>query len=176
MSEWDIARRTGRCQVSGKAIGEGDDYYAVLFDRGESFERLDVAVDNWTGPPEGAFSYWRARVPVKAKKKRLLVDDAVLVGFFERLGQESEPSKLEFRFVLALILMRKRLLRYERTVNDGGQEVWLMKLKGSEAAHRVVNPNLGEDRITAVSSQLSAILHEDVAEMMDVNDENGDES
>ena len=91
---------------------EGDEYYAVLLDRGDHFDRADCSAAHWTGPPDGAFSYWKARVPVRAeKKRRLLVDDAVLVSFFTRLAREEESSKQEFRFVLALILMRRRLIK-----------------------------------------------------------------
>lgn len=162
MSEWDVARPTGRCAVSGRELAEGEEFYAVLFDRGGQFQRCDYALAHWQGLPPDAFCFWRSRVPRRHRKRRLLVDDAVLVDLFNRLADHDEPIKIQFRFLLALILMRKRLLKYEETVRQAGQELWLMRLKGQDQPQRVMNPQLGEDEIEQVSQQLGAILNEDV--------------
>jgi len=169
--EWQVERTSGRCAVSGREFAEGDEFYAVLFDRGEQFERLDYSPACWDGPPAGAYCFWKSRVPQRAKKQRLLVNDEVLVSFFSRLAQEDEPSKRQFRFVLALILMRKRLLKYEQTVHEDDSEIWLMRLKSRDELHRVVNPQLGEEQIGQVSQQLGAILHEDATAFIGLNEE-----
>jgi len=62
-----------------------------------------------------------------------------------------------------LILMRKRLLKYEGNVHEGEGEVWLMRLRGDERQHRVHNPQLAEEQLEAVGQQLGSILHEDVS-------------
>jgi hypothetical protein len=160
-SEWQVDRTSGTCAVSGRQFAEGDEFYAVLFDRGDHFERLDYSLPCWDGPPAGAYCFWKSRVPQREKKRRLLVDDEVLVSFFSRLAEDDEPTKRQFRFVLALILMRKRLLKYEQTVHEDDSEIWLMRLKSRDELHRVVNPQLGEHQIGEVSRQLGAILHED---------------
>ncbi len=85
-------------------------------------------------------------------------------GFFVRLAGETEPCRVHFRFVLALILMRKRRLRYEgSTVTDDG-EVWTVVLTRDRSTHQVVNPRLRDDQVENVSRQLSAILHSDMGE------------
>jgi hypothetical protein len=147
---------------------EGEEFYAVLVEDGESFRRADYSLDAWDGPPDGAFSYFRTRVPIKEKRKRLLVDDEVLVNFFLRLTDETEPLRLHFRFVLALILLRKRLLRYDRSETEEGVDVWQMTLTTDKSAHRVVNPSLTDEQIEGVSGQLSAILHGDMGTWAEV--------
>jgi hypothetical protein len=62
------------------------------------------------------FSFWKTTMPLPQQKKKLLVDDSVLVDVFQRMEGKTEPQEERFRFVLALILMRKRLLKYESTV------------------------------------------------------------
>jgi hypothetical protein len=62
--------------------------------------------------------------------------------------------------------MRKRLLKYEQTVQQADQELWLMRLKGQDQPQRVVNPQLGEEQIEQVSQQLGAILNEDVTALI----------
>jgi len=100
-------------------------------------------------------------VPRKEEKKKLLVDDAVLVEFFERLEGQQEPERLQFRFVLALILMRKRKLAYEGSEKQDEQDVWVMRMRGTKNIHHVIDPHLDEDKIAAVSESLSTIMEGD---------------
>ena len=168
--QWQIESLTGRCAVTGHLLAEGEEFYTVLLEDGESFRRVDYSLDAWQGPPQGAFSHFRTRVPVKEKRKRLLVDDEILVHFFLRLADQSEPHRLQFRFVLALILLRKRLLRYDETIMEDGRQVWRMTLTLDKTAHQVVNPHLTDDQIEGVSSQLSAILHGDMGHWTQLDD------
>lgn len=165
--QWQVESATGRCAVTGRALDEGEEFYTVLFEDGESFRRADYSLDSWQGPPDGAYCHFKTRVPVKEKRKRLLVDDELLENFFLRLADETEPVRVQFRIVLALILMRKRRLRYEGSATDEGAEVWEMTLVRDQTSHLVVNPRLSDDQIETVSQQLSAILHSDMGEWTD---------
>lgn len=162
--QWDVESATGRCSVTGEEFKEGDDFYTVLIEDGESFTRKDFSVGQWTGPPTESFCHFKTRVPVKEKPKQLLVNNHLLFAFFERLAGETEPSRIHFRFVLALLLMRKRLLRYDGTTHEGGTEIWELTVPRDKSSHRVVNPRLSDDQIAAVSEQLGAILHSDMGE------------
>lgn len=171
MPDWRIERCAGECAKTGRQLAPGESYYVVLFEDGEGFRREDYSQEAWGKPPEGAFCCFKSRMPAKAKeKKRLLVDDEVLVNFFIRLKDETEPVRQQFRFVLALILMRKRLLKYEQTRRQGEQEVWHMRLTKDRSEHSVVNPRLADDQIEQVSRQLGSILHADVGEFADSAD------
>ena len=162
--QWEVEPAAGRCAVTGRRLEEGEEFYSALFEDGEGFRRCDYSLDSWNGPPEGSYCHFKSRVPIKQKRKKLLVDNEILVNFFLRLGDETEPARLQFRFVLALILMRKRLLRYEGSAVEGGVEVWRMVLTADRSEHRVANPRLTDEQIEGVSSQLSAILHGDMGE------------
>lgn len=154
----------GVCAITGRKLEEGEEFHSVLFEDGESFRRADYALEAWTGVPEGAFCHFKTRVPVKQKRKRLLVDDDMLVAFFHRLVAETEPVRVQFRFVLALILMRKRKLRYVRTFTEAGSEIWVMTFVREEVEQRVVNPQLTDAQIDGVSRELTAILHGDAGQ------------
>ena len=92
--------------------------------------------------------------------KRVFVDDAVLCELFERLGGVVEEPKLAFRFLLGLILMRKRLVVYESSRVEEGKEVWTVRPRGREDKLDLVNPKLDEARMVEVSQQLGEILNE----------------
>lgn len=156
-----------RCATTGTVLEEGDEFYTVLIEDGESFRRADYSLSAWTGPPDGAYCYFRSRVPVKEKRRKLLVDDAVLMNLFERLADEVIPVRIQFRFVLALILMRKRLLKYEASELADGVEVWTMVTRRDHTRHSVVNPRLTDDQIEGVSGELSAILHGDTVQWVE---------
>ncbi len=162
--QWEVESATGRCVTTGRLFAEGDEFYAVLFESGETFARRDYSPQAWEGPPDGAFCHFKSRVPIKKKSKKLLVNNEVIVGFFERLAAETEPVRIQFRFVLALILMRKRLLKYQSTTVEDGAEVWSMTLVKDSSEKRVVNPRLTDEQIEVVSQELSTILHSDMGE------------
>ncbi|MCG3136985.1 MAG: hypothetical protein HJJLKODD_00826 [Phycisphaerae bacterium] len=159
MREYAVSGRTGVDGLTGRELAEGEVYYAVLFEEGESLVRREYAAEGWLGPPERYFCYWKALVPVKAAKKKVWVDNEVLMNLFVRLAESAEEVKQHFRFVLGLMLMRKRLLKYEETQMEEGQEWWIMRSSGEETLHRVWNPRLAEEQIVMVSEELSMILH-----------------
>lgn len=169
--QWQVETSTGKCAATGRVLNEGEQFYAVLFEVGESFRRADYSLQGWQGPPEGAYCHFKTRVPVKEKRKKLLVDNEVLAEFFRRLEDETEPVRVQFRFVLALILMRKRILRYDGTTTEESREIWQMTLTRDQSTHRVVNPHLTDVEIEGVSKQLSAILHGDMGVWATVSDE-----
>ncbi len=163
MSDWEVQRATGRCVVTGRMFVEGEPYFAALFETPTGVERRDYCTEAWSGPPEGSFCHWRTRVPVREKKKHtIVVDQTVLTNLFLRLEEETSEVKQQFRFVLALLLMRKRLLRYEQTVRDGEHEYWQMRLLSEQSVHQVRNPQLTDEQVERLSAQLTAILSGDV--------------
>ncbi len=166
--QWQVETPKGCCGVTGRQLAEGEPFYTVLFEEGESFRRVDFSVEAWQGTPPGSFCSFKTRVPPKERRKKVFVEDEILVQFFQRLAEETEPARLQFRFVLALILMRKRLLRYEGSVADQSQEVWTLTLLRDRTAHQVINPRLTEEQIEGVSRQLGTILHNDMGTWTDL--------
>jgi hypothetical protein len=86
----------------------------------------------------------------------------VLCEIFERLAETTEPAKLNFRFVLGLILMRKRMIVYEDTRTEEGREIWRVRFRGRDDKLDLVNPKLDEQQVMEVSQQLSEILNEEL--------------
>jgi hypothetical protein len=115
--------------------------------------------------PLDMFSFWKTTVPEPTAKKKLFVDDSVLIDLFQRLEGRDAAGDIRLRFVLALILMRKRLLRYEGMrgrPSPEAPEEWRMRPRGTDDEVIVVNPQLTESQIGEVSQQLSGILAEEV--------------
>jgi hypothetical protein len=160
---YDVARPAGKCHVSGKTIEVGEKFMTVLRENPLGFERLDISLDCWSGfDRSNILAHWQATMPQAELKRKLLVDDAILCELFERLGTAEEPAKINFRFVLGLILMRKRLVVYETTRVEDGKEIWTMRPKGREDRLDLINPRLDEQQVAEVSQQLGQILNEEI--------------
>lgn len=160
VGDWDTyVKRTSGCGKCQKQFAEQETYHATLCEAGEGFERRDFCQACWSDDlNKTAFSTWQARVPKKEEKKRLFVDDQVLLDFFKRLTEASDETKQGFCFVLALILMRKRLLKYVSTEQKDDLEIWIMRLPSEDKEYKVPNPHLDDAQIEQIRTELSTVL------------------
>ena len=158
MDEWEISKSLGHCFGTEKVIEPGQDYFAALVETEEGLQRRDYCSDYWQEQKPEVYCYWKTRLPLPDQKKQLFVDDEMLMTFFDRLAEETDEEKISFRFVLMLILMRKRRLKYDSTKTEGGKEIWSLKVPGEKRLVEVVNPHLDEQQIEQLSSQVGQIL------------------
>jgi hypothetical protein len=160
---YEVARPRGQCVVCQAVIPPQQPLMAALRETPTGFERLDVCLNCWNDFDKAdLIGFWKTSMPLVEQKKRLFVDDEVLCQLFERLADATEPAKLNFRFVLGLMLMRKRLIVYETSRNEGPSEIWQVRFKGREEILDLLNPRLEEAQILDVSNQLGEILNEEL--------------
>ncbi len=162
MDEWEINKPLGQCYGTGRKIEYGEEYFGALVETGEGLQRQDFCADYWEKEKPDVFCYWKTRLPHPDQKKQIFVDDDMLLAFFERLEKETEQEKLNFRFVLALILMRKRRLKYDATRVEDAKEIWRLRIVGEKQIVEVINPHLDEEQIEQLSSQIGQILQTDL--------------
>lgn len=158
MAEWEINKTLGKCWGTDEEFAVGENYYAALMETEEGFERRDYSVEYWQEHEVEAYCFWKTKMADSEEKKQLFIDDEMLMAFFERLAEETAEEKLNFRFVLTLVLMRKRKLKYMHHVMEEGREVWHMRVAGEGRMVTVVNPELTEDKIEELSSQIGQIM------------------
>ncbi len=192
---WNVGRAAKQCAACQTDLTPGAACWAALVgwptgDKSERskgdrpvehppYERLDFCTTCWEAgkrplPPAELFSWWRTQIVTGEKKANPFVDDSVLLDIFNRLTDRTEVLDIRLRFVLALLLMRKRLLRYEGLAELSASqkeqfahfttppEVWRMQQRGQEPETLVLNPHLTTDQISEVSQQLSGILAEEL--------------
>ena len=163
MDEWEIDKPLGHCYGSGKKIEYGEEYFGALVETDEGLARRDFCADYWQEQKPEVFCYWKTKLPQPEQKKQIFVDDEMLMAFFERLEQETEQEKINFRFVLALVLMRKRRLKYDLSKIEDGKEIWRLRIAGGDKEFvEVINPHLDEVQIEQLSSQIGQILQVDL--------------
>ncbi len=168
--EYNISKTSGACSNCESIMQPEDEYVAVVREVEEEFRREDYCLSCWDSEDKSpdaespdVLGAWRTRVPLPQEKKKLFVDDELLVNFFRRLEDAEDAAKLTFRYVLALVLMRKRMLVYDRMERtDEGVEIWQMHFKGSDQVEKVIDPKMDEDKIAEVSGQLGQIMESEL--------------
>ncbi|MHC4624844.1 MAG: hypothetical protein ACYS4W_13180 [Planctomycetota bacterium] len=159
MEEWEIDKPLGYCYGAGREIEFGEEYVATLVETEGGLQRRDYSAAYWESEKPEVYCHWKTKLPEPGQKKQMFVDDEMLMAFFERLGTESKPEKINFRFVLSLILMRKRRLKYDSSQVEGSRETWRLRVVGSDKQYvEVLNPQLGEEQIEQLQSQVGQIL------------------
>ncbi|MEM1208726.1 MAG: hypothetical protein AAGI54_05610 [Planctomycetota bacterium] len=187
-THYEIDKPTLVCGQSGRELVPGESYVATLVELTEAelaamppkdraqhalgFKRVDVSAEAWGAKAdhEDVFCWWKTRVPEAGEAKRkMLVDDAALMVLLERLADAESAERLAFRFVLALILLRKKLLRHDRTDGRDDGRWWVFTPKADvskgilgrwsdKRTIEVRDAELDETAIQAVTEQLSEVL------------------
>jgi hypothetical protein len=162
MLDFDVQRFTRRCAQSDRELQPGEEFYSVLVAEGASVIRRDYCSEAWEGPPPGAIGFWKSQVPDVHSRKMHWAPNDVILHYFEQL--ESEPEKADMRYVLALLMIRRRIVRLEDSeTDDQGQEYDVLYCPRNEREYRVVVVTPTEPRIGQIQNELAELLFADSA-------------
>ena len=106
------------CAATGRPFEPGEKIYTFLFEENGEIQRRDLCAEAFaaTPRPENALAWWSSRLPSGLEKKEKLAPNDALIDFFESLADR--PDEAALRYVLALLLARRRFLRFEREEFD----------------------------------------------------------
>lgn len=168
---YPLSRPTGVCAASGRSLAVGERFIAVLVEMPGSdvMQRQDFAVDAWENgarpmAPGRVFATWRSVMPeLSAPKKLLVMGDDELLDLFEQLSESTDQKKLAFRYVLALLLVRRKLLRYSGVRGRGPGSKMLVSRKptapGAEMPTlEVIDPGLDEETLSGAMQQIGELM------------------
>ena len=158
MTDYQIKPNTRRCAVSGRELMPGEKFFTALLEDGGKFLRQDYSSEAWHGPPEGAFSFWSGRVPAREEAPRPRIDDELLLDCFGRLEGQDDPNRVSFRYVVALLLMRRKRLKFDEARKDGERELLGLRCARTGAKYTVINPRLTEGEMAAVQEEVFKVL------------------
>jgi hypothetical protein len=158
MMEYQIEANTRRCAATGRELKPGEKFYSVLADEDGKFVRKDYSEQGWQGPPENAFSFWSGKVPSAEENRRPRIDSDVLADCFHRLEGDADPGRVNFRYVLALLLMRAKRFKFEEARVENGQETLALRCIRTRALHQVQNPRLKEEEMRQVQEEVFKVL------------------
>jgi hypothetical protein len=158
MSDYQIQPPTRRCAATGRELNAGERYFSVLREQDGKMVRQDFSAEAWQGPPEGAFSFWAGKVPAQEQARKVVIDDDMLMECFQRLEGQTEPAKVNFCYVVALLLMRRKRLKFDAVKTRDGQEMLQLRCARSGKMYEVVNPRLTEQEMAEVQDEVFKVL------------------
>ena len=155
----EVPKASKTCSVTRRDLKPGETFFSVLFEEPSGVRRLDCAAENWTGPPPNAIGWWKATVPLVNEKKIKLAPNEILLESFDQLADQ--PDKLDIRYILALQLIRRRLLRYEREEEaENGEKLLVVYSLKQNATFEVPVVLPSATRLKEVQDYLNTILYQ----------------
>ena len=155
--DFDVAKSTRVCAVSGREIRAGETFHSVLLRDGADVKRLDYAHDAWTGAPPEALAAWTSVMPEReGSHKPKLAPSEVLLRLFSELADD--PAQHDLRYVLTLMLIRRRLLRLEETKSRDGVETLVLYCPRDEQTYEVAVAMPPEPRVQQIQDYLTSLL------------------
>ena len=162
MFELDVQRCTRRCAKTDREFRPGEIFYSVLVSEGAAVVRYDYSQEAWGEPPEHAVGWWKSQMPEPNAKKINWAPNDVMLHYFEQL--EDDPAKADVRYLLALLMVRRRIVRMEETETDeAGNEQLVLYCPKNETEYKVAALDPSPERAAEIQDELSKLLYADAA-------------
>lgn len=170
-SSYEVGRASTACAATGEPLTPGMAIVAALVDvPGEdTLARVDTLATAWDAGsrPPGLFGFWRTIVPPAGHKPKALIDDESLVDLFQGLepeaGAPADDRRLVFRYIMALLLIRRRRLITVPTPGAGAHPDGILRVRARGAEEgapdiEVAIPSLDAEALAAATEQLQSII------------------
>ena len=160
---WKTGHRGGGCASCAGDFPPGSVVVSCLFETGADddapFDRRDYCGTCFDGDADtGApFSWWRSEVP-QPEEKKAVFDLGVAREFLVRLLREDDPARASLRYLLTLLLLRKRVVRVEEQFSDERGEVMAVRLPPDETVHEIVCPEIDEAEAETLRDQIGRLF------------------
>jgi len=157
MTDWSFRRRQGWCQACEKRFEEGERHASSLAVVGEALAREDVCSGCWLGRAgRDELFHWFTRH--REGKRGLQLDLGTLEALFVRLEGRAEPRVREMRYLLALLLLRKRRIKVDRILREAEGESMLVHRPRRKESLRVFVFDFTPERMQELRADLVLLL------------------
>ncbi len=136
MTDWKLKSRRSSCTTCETAFVAGARHASVLSLSGDEFAREDTCVPCFEARDhQGDVFYWFTRHA--ADRRAVQLDLATLEQLFVQLESRTEQKLCEVRYLLCLLLMRKRRVKLDRIVRggDAGESMIVHRPRRQESLH-----------------------------------------
>src|SRR5580704_1571324 len=160
LSEWEIKARSRHCARTQEAFEDGVTIYTLLFRERAGFRREDVSETAWQQIKESVapFSFWKSKFQASPPAPPEPMPKESVEELLRRLVSEDLPEHLNVRYVLAILLERKRILK-QVDMRESAEEKFLIyeHVKTGEA-FIIPDPRLRLDQLDSVQQEIYSLL------------------
>ena len=157
MTHFEVHRCSRQCAISGRELKPGEVIYSTITAEGADFVRRDYSAEVWSEPPAGIVGWWKSQIPSPQTKRAHWAPNDLMLDILEQL--ETQPERMDVRYVLSLLLVRRRVLRHEESLIDAaGTEINLMFCPRRETTYQVATVMPHAERAEEIQRELSTLL------------------
>ena len=166
MSDWKFGRRQGGCSGCERPFADEEAHISSLVIEAEEPQRDDVCLECWDQhDPDAQVFWWRTHHRV-GKKKGLALNLEALEAFFLALEGKQDQTLRELRYILCLILMRKRRLKIVRILRGKNGEAMLVRRPRRKESLRVWVYDFAPERMEELRVKLVRIFDGDDGDLV----------
>jgi len=155
--DWEIRKRSEVCTQTNRPFHEGEFFFTAIFREGDGFRREDVSEEAWSARTDGdaPFSFWRSKfeMPPPPPPEPLAKQDAE--GILRKLIEENSEATKNARYILALMLERKRILK---PMESSDPDVLVYERAQTGETFLIPNPRLSLAQVPDVQKEVTALL------------------
>lgn len=160
--DWTIQSRGHQCSATGRAFVEDEVFYTLLFDEQTGYRREDLSDEAFKARPADApqpFSFWRTKYTPPPPPEPEALGKQTAEDLLRRYMTEDSPQLASARYLLAVMLERKRILKeIEVKRADDGSRIRVYERAGTGEVFVIPDPELKLDELAAVQTELAALL------------------
>jgi len=158
--EWNIQSRALLCAVSGRPFEKGERIFSALYWREGQYQRVDLCAEAWNARNENIepVSAWQTDFvpPPPPAPEALKKDDAE--SLLRRLVAGNAPGTRNARYILALMLERKKVLRQIERQRQDGQSILVYEHLPSGEVWLIEDPGLKLGELSTVQDEVAHLL------------------
>ncbi len=166
MIDWNIQTRSHTCQVCHRHFADKEAFRTTLFEQRHGYERKDFCEDCWArhcaeakeGSQSKALSQWQSVyvVPPASAPDPILKDTAE--SLLHKLIERNDASHAGARFILAVMLERKRQLKNKGHIMEGGVRVLIYEHPKTGDVLMIKDPGLKINQLEEVQRDVLNLL------------------
>jgi hypothetical protein len=160
-TKWTIGRRQPACAVTGRPFEDGERHVSLVEVEGGELRRSDLSLDAWQARERAGAApplfWWMTRHRVNASRT-VQLDLEGLEQLFQRLEGRPETPVRELRYLLCLLLMRKRRLAIDRIERGPEGERMIVKRPRRDERYEVFVYDFTPARMEELRAELQAIF------------------
>jgi len=160
---WSIKSRAHVCAVTERHFEDGESFYTAIFPDPESsgYLRKDFSAEAWEQLDDDdtdPFSFWQSTYHAPIKEEPVEVTEESPEDLLRRLIEEDEEHTENARYILAVMLERKKQLVEADSQPTGTGIIRIYEHRKSGDVFIVKDPNIPLDEVEKVQEEVTLLL------------------
>jgi hypothetical protein len=160
--DWSLQSRGHQCTATERPFDDGEYFYTLLFDEKTGYRREDLSEEAYKARASDApqpFSFWRSKYTVPPPPTPEPLAKQTAEDLLRSYMAESTPRHANARYLLAVMLERKRILKeIETKRTDGGSLIRVYENGKSGEVFVIPDPELKLAEIEQVQMEVASLL------------------